>query len=90
MLRVGRVIHFSPTNSKRVVIKAENIPSVGAKVTDAKGKARGFVFDVFGSTSSPYIEIESLTEFNSDTIDQIMFFEPLYRNKKKGKGKRWK
>jgi rRNA processing protein Gar1 len=90
LLRVGRVVHYSPTNSKRVVIKAENIPPVGATVTDAKGIARGFVFDVFGSTSSPYIEIESVNEFNNNTIGQIMFFKPSYRNKKKGKGKRWK
>ena len=91
MLRVGRVIHLSPTNSRRAVIKAENVPPVGVKVTDGKGRARGFVFDIFGSASSTYVEIEcTRDESNSDIIDQTLFFRLPHKNKKKGKGKRSK
>ena len=84
MLRVGQVIHVSPTNSKRVVIKAEKVPPVGAKVTYENGKLAGFVFDVFGSTSSPYIEIESRHCNNSSAIGQTLFYKRPFKSKKKG------
>ncbi len=56
MKRLGRVLHTS--QSRRVIVKVENIPKIGAKVVDENLEAVGAVSDVLGPVSSPYVSIK--------------------------------
>ena len=56
MQRIGYVLHVS--SNKNIIIKAENLPRIGDKVVDKHLKPVGTVFDVFGSTSSPYVTVK--------------------------------
>ena len=56
MQRIGRVIHITP--SKNAVVKAETLPRIGDVVIDEQRNPVGKVFDIFGSISSPYVEVK--------------------------------
>lgn len=55
MKELGKVIHVSRTGL--LVLKAVNVPKIGAKAFDESSKVAGVVIDVFGSVSSPYVAI---------------------------------
>jgi len=54
--RLGRVLHLS--SSRSLILKAEALPRIGAKVLDDSLKSIGTVFDIIGPVSSPYVVIK--------------------------------
>jgi len=72
--RIGNVLHVS--NTKNMIIKAENIPRIGDKVTDENLKPVGTVFDVFGPTSSPYVAVKPHIKSPEQLVNHVLYVVP--------------
>ena len=83
MHRIGQVLHVSKT--KNLILKAENIPRIGDKVSNEKLKSVGTVFDVFGPTSSPYVAVKPHIQSTKQFINQILYVVPSKNEQKRGK-----
>ncbi|MCW4014971.1 MAG: Gar1/Naf1 family protein [Candidatus Bathyarchaeota archaeon] len=83
MHRIGHVLHVSKT--KNMILKAENIPRIGDEVANEKLKHMGTVFDVFGSTSSPYVAVKTNIQSPEQFVNQVLYVVPSKggRNKRK-------
>lgn len=55
MNRLGRYLHT--TRQGLAIVKLKELPALGAKVADEKGRIIGQVADVFGPISAPYCSI---------------------------------
>ena len=73
--RIGHVLHVS--NTKNMILKAENIPSIGDSVANEKLKPVGTVFDVFGPTSSPYVAVKPNINNPEQLINQVLYVIPF-------------
>jgi len=74
LYRIGRILHLS--NTKNIILKAENIPHIGDAVTDEKLKPVGTVFDVFGPTSSPYVAVKPQVNSPAQQVNQVLYSTP--------------
>ena len=83
MHRIGQVLHVSKT--KNLILKAENIPRIGDKVSNEKLKSVGTVFDVFGPTSSPYVAVKPHIQNTKQFVNQILYVVPSKNEQKRGK-----
>jgi RNA-binding protein len=83
LYRIGHVLHVSIT--KNLILKAENIPKIGDKVTNEQLKHIGTVFDIFGPSSSPYIAIKPKIQNPDKLVNQVLYSVPsrVRRNKRK-------
>jgi RNA-binding protein len=72
--RIGHVLHVSST--KNVIVRAENTPRIGDKVTNEKLKPIGTVFDVFGPTSSPYVAVKPHIQNPEQLINKVLYATP--------------
>ncbi len=81
--RIGHVLHLS--NTKNMILKAENIPHIGDEVTNEKLKPVGTVFDVFGPTSSPYVAVKPQVQSPEQLVNQILYAIPSKAGRKKRK-----
>ena len=68
-----------------MILKAENIPHIGDKVTNEKLKPVGTVFDVFGPTSSPYVAVKSHIQSPEQLVNQVLYAIPSKAGRKKRK-----
>jgi len=73
--RIGHVLHVS--NTKNMILKAENIPRIGDSVANEKLKPVGTVFDVFGPTSSPYVAVKPNINNPEQLINQVLYVIPF-------------
>jgi rRNA processing protein Gar1 len=83
--RIGYVLHVS--NTKNMILKAENIPRIGDQVTNEKLKDIGIVFDVFGPTSSPYVAVKPYIQNPEQFVNQILYTTSS-RNRRQKRRKR--
>lgn len=74
MQRIGRVLHFS--SDKNIIIKAEKLPRIGAKVVDEKLNLVGKVFDIFGPVSSPYVKVKTKVKETERFVDRVLYAAP--------------
>jgi RNA-binding protein len=83
--RIGYVLHVS--NTKNIILKAENVPQIGNQVIDEKLKQVGIVFDIFGPTSSPYVAVKPDNQNSELLINQVLYAVPSNerRNKRKNR-----
>jgi RNA-binding protein len=81
--RIGYVLHLS--NTKNLIIKAENIPHIGNEVTDEKLNSVGTVFDIFGPTSTPYVAVKPHIQSPEKLINQVLYAIPYKAGTKKRK-----
>ena len=79
--RIGHVLHVS--NTKNMILKAENIPRIGDKVSNEKLKPVGTVFDVFGPTSSPYVAVKPHIRSPEQLVNQVLYATPSKARTKK-------
>jgi rRNA processing protein Gar1 len=80
LYRIGRILHLS--NTKNVILKAENIPHIGDAVTNEKLKPVGTVFDVFGPTSSPYVAVKPNISNPEQLVNQVLYATPSKAGRK--------
>jgi len=83
--RIGRVLHISP--SEKAVIKTSTPLRIGEMVFDENRNPVGKVFDVFGPTDSPYVEIEVQKGRSSSLIGKMLYKLPSKRKKRSRKRK---
>jgi rRNA processing protein Gar1 len=81
--RIGHVLHVS--NTKNMIIKAENIPRIGDKVANEKLKPVGTVFDVFGPTSSPYVAVKPHIQSPEQLVNHVLYVIPSTAGRRKRK-----
>jgi len=79
--RIGYVLHVS--NTKNIILKAENIPRIGDEVTNEKLKPVGTVFDVFGPISSPYVAVKPNIQSSEKLVNQVLYVAPAQDGRKK-------
>ncbi|RLF06253.1 MAG: H/ACA RNA-protein complex protein Gar1 [Thermoprotei archaeon] len=56
MLVIGKVIRV--TRDGKLVVKAKTLPKLGAEVYDSAASLVGFVYDIIGPVSSPYVVVK--------------------------------
>jgi RNA-binding protein len=81
--RIGHVLHVS--NTKNMIIKAENIPRIGDEVANEKLKPVGTVFDVFGPTSSPYVAVKPISQNPEQLVKHVLYAIPSKAGRRKRK-----
>ena len=81
--RIGHVLHVS--NTKNMIIKAENVPRIGDKVANEKLKPVGTVFDVFGPTSSPYVAVKPTGQNPDQLVNHVLYAVPSKSGRRKRK-----
>jgi rRNA processing protein Gar1 len=81
--RIGHVLHVS--NTKNMILKAENIPRIGDEVANEKLKPVGTVFDVFGPTSSPYVAVKPHIQSPEQFVNHVLYAIPSKAGRKKRK-----
>ena len=86
MRKIGRVLHISP--SRKAVIKTSKPPRIGETLFDENRKPIGKVFDIFGPTRSPYIEVDIRSGISSDLAGKMLY--QLLPSKRSKRGKRRK
>jgi rRNA processing protein Gar1 len=69
--RIGYVLHVS--NTKNMILKAENTPHIGDNVTDDKLKHVGTVSDVFGPTPFPYVAVKPHIKSPEQFVNQVLY-----------------
>jgi len=57
MLTIGKVVRVT-RDGKRLVVKAEALPKLGAQVYDSSANLVGVVCDIIGPVSSPYVVVK--------------------------------
>ena len=80
MRRIGRVTHIGP--SGKAVIKAEKTPKIGEKAFDEEKRRVGRVFDVFGPTVSPYVEVDVEAIDPQSLVGNALYFPSSSRRNK--------
>jgi len=83
--RIGRVLHISP--SEKAVIKTSKPPRIGETVFDENKNPVGKVFDVFGPTTSPYVEVNVQNRKPSSLVGKMLYLLPSKRKKRSRKRK---
>ena len=83
MHRIGYVLHVS--NTKNMILKAENVPRIGDKVANEKLKPVGTVFDVFGPTSSPYVAVKPHIQNPEQLVNHVLYAITSEAGRKKRK-----
>ena len=68
-----------------MIIKAENIPRIGDKVTNENLKPVGTVFDVFGPTSAPYVAVKPFVQNPEQFVNNVLYATPSKAGRKKRK-----
>ncbi len=81
MQRLGRVLHVS--QSWNIIIKLENVPTIGETVVDENLKSVGKVLDIFGPVSSPYASVKSKIREVERWENKILYVRPSKRRKEK-------
>jgi len=56
MIAFGKVVKV--TRDGKLVVKAQVLPKLGAKVYDSSANAVGYVYDIIGPVSSPYVVVK--------------------------------
>ena len=79
--RIGHILHLSKT--RNIILKADNIPQIGDKVTDEKLRPVGTVFDVFGPTSSPYVAVKPNIHITEQLTNQVLYATPSNDGRKR-------
>ena len=79
--RIGQVLHVS--NTRNLILKAENIPRIGDKVADENLKHVGTVFDVFGPTASPYVAVKPNIRSPEQLVNHVVYVTPSKHGVKK-------
>jgi rRNA processing protein Gar1 len=79
--RIGHILHVSKT--RNIILKADNIPHIGDKVTDEKLRPVGTVFDVFGPTSSPYVAVKPNIHITEQLTNQVLYATPFNDGRKR-------
>jgi len=80
---IGRVIHITP--NKKAVVKAEHLPKIGDRVFNEKRNPVGEVFEIFGSTSSPYVEVKPEVEDPYELVDNLLYVLPSHGGRRNAK-----
>jgi len=83
--RIGHVLHVSST--KNMILKAENVPRIGDKVANENLKHVGTVFDVFGSTSSPYVAVKPQVQNPEKLVNHVLYAIPSNKGRRKRRKK---
>jgi len=56
MIAIGKVVKV--THDGMLVVKAQALPKLGARVYDSSANAVGYVYDIIGPVSSPYVVVK--------------------------------
>jgi RNA-binding protein len=79
--RLGRVLQISP--SKNIIIKVENLSTIGETAVDENLRPVGKIFDIFGPVSSPYVAIKPTMREPEKLTNKALYVLPSKRRKEK-------
>ncbi len=73
MRRLGKILHLSKSRSLILKLETGSLPRLRTRVFDSKLRLVGYVFDVFGAVSNPYISIKPAVSDPSDFVGRIIY-----------------
>ena len=79
MLRLGRVLHVTP--SQNLVVKTEKVPRTGSSVVDENLKTVGKVFDVIGPVTSPYAVVRPSVREPERLANKLLYLLPSVKGR---------
>jgi len=82
---IGKVKHISRSGMVVIAVSPKNLPKIGAKVVTRKMEKVGFVYDIIGPTSSPYVLVKPFRD--GKIVFDELFVVVEYAGSGKGKGK---
>ena len=71
--RLGKILHISKSRSLILRLEIGSPPRLRTRVFDSKLRQVGFVFDVFGPVSSPYISVKPTTSEPSAFVGRVVY-----------------
>lgn len=80
MQHLGRVLHVG--SSRNLILRAESLPRIGAKVVDENLKSVGSVFDIFGPVSSPYVAVRTSVGRSHSLVGNTLYTIPSVKRRK--------
>ncbi len=86
MRRLGKVIHLT---NRGLVLRAEQVPSLGGAVYAVGGARVGNVLDLFGPVAAPYIVVKPTRGFAQASLGKLVG-EDLYMGEQYGKTRKTK
>jgi len=81
--RIGRVLHV--TRAGDLVLRSNSgfVPKIGDRAYGPDLRLVGFIADVFGPVSSPYVMVRPLVDEPDELVGQVLYVG-------RGKGRRWR
>jgi len=71
--RLGKILHLSRSRSLILKLEAGSLPRLRTRVFDSKLKQVGYVFDVFGPVSTPYVSVKPTVSDPSAFVGRIIY-----------------
>ena len=71
--RLGKILHFSKSRNLILRLEKNSLPRIRSRVFDSKLRHVGFVFDVFGPVSKPYVSVKSSLSNPSDLVGRVVY-----------------
>lgn len=71
--RLGKILHLSKSRSLILKLETGSLPRLRTRVFDSKLKQVGFVFDVFGPVSIPYVSIKPIVSEPSALVGRVVY-----------------
>ena len=73
MRRLGKILHLSRSRSLILRLETPSLPRLRTKVFDSKLKSVGYVFDVFGPVSTPYVSVKPTVTDPSAFVGRVLY-----------------
>jgi RNA-binding protein len=71
--RLGKVLHLSRSRSLVVKLESETRIRLGIKVYDSRLREVGFVADIFGPVTTPYIAIRPIIPNPVSQVGRVLY-----------------
>jgi rRNA processing protein Gar1 len=88
--RIGSVTHISRSGFIVAKVEPDNLPEIGSDVFTNRAEVIGNVYDIIGSTKTPFALIKPKDKNLEKIIDKELFVGYAHAGNRKGKGSRKK
>lgn len=73
MRRLGKILHLSKSRSLIVRLESSTFVKLGTKVYDSRLKEIGWVSDIFGPVSAPYVALRPTALTPTSLVGRVVY-----------------